>query len=64
MLHIYIYMYTVYDENDIPCIDIDSQHQHWWHYFPKLLNVVSILDDSVLDLVRIIVDSSLADFPH
>ena len=56
---------TIHDENDIPCVDVVSQHQRWRRHFTKVLNVVSPFDESVFDLVRQCeVDSSLADLPH
>ena len=55
---------TIHDENDIPCVDDVSQHQHQQCHFTKVLNVASPLDISVFDLVRQHeVDSSLVDLP-
>ena len=45
-------MITINDEEGIPCLSVDTQHQWWRHYFIKVLIVVSQYDVCELDLVK------------
>ena len=57
-------MVTVNDENDVPCLSVDAQHQRWRHHFIKVLNVVSQFDACEMELVgQREVITSLGDMP-
>ena len=35
-------MATINDDNDVPYLSVDAQHQQWRRHFIKVLNVVSM----------------------
>ena len=44
-------MVTVNDENNVPCLSVDAQHQRWRYHF-KVVNVVSQYDACEMEFVR------------
>ncbi len=42
----------IHDSNGMPCVSTSAQHACWRQHFTKVLNVVTVYDRNVLELVR------------